>query len=448
MRRKMKGFTLLEVVIALVIVAILAAGTLPALSNINKQSFQTEIDLNLPSVGQAALNGQSSATSLYADLTDTTTRSVSLLTNELVKHSATVSSKGYTYAIDTLYADVGVGLGSLSSTQKEETGETTASTISEVVTSSGSFPVLTRSTVWDSTTCHTNGSLQNSSNDYLTRYGDPNSPDAQYLAIFANGDGVIRYGLTFWVPDEQSGKKVTVKVAVPRNTLEATSTLEDNSSAKPYSYVVYRYKNLQGNTSTINPPSSLPDVCTLGPKDTGQGNGGTKYFNQGSASTSSIIDYYDFDSGQTGKEAWNMQFSVKFAEGTASSDQWVLIFIPSSAGEEIGDVQSIITSTVFNPYSFSVYHEVVDGLLAWDSVTFDISENASVKVEVKTDSMSWNEAYVFHATGPANQMKISLRQYDLPLETLEVKFTVSSIDNRRPANVNNVGIFYWQTESP
>jgi len=113
MRRKMKGFTLLEVVIALVIVAILAAGTLPALSNINKQSFQTEIDLNLPSVGQAALNGQSSATSLYADLTDTTTRSVSLLTNELVKHSATVSSKGYTYAIDTLYADVGVGLGSL-----------------------------------------------------------------------------------------------------------------------------------------------------------------------------------------------------------------------------------------------------------------------------------------------------------------------------------------------
>jgi len=113
MGRNMKGFTLMEVVIAFVIVAILAAGTLPALSNLNKQSFQTEIDLNLPSVGQAALNGQSSATSLYADLTDTTTRSVSLLTNELVKHSATVSSKGYTYAIDTLYADVGVGLGSL-----------------------------------------------------------------------------------------------------------------------------------------------------------------------------------------------------------------------------------------------------------------------------------------------------------------------------------------------
>jgi len=99
MRRNMKGFTLMEVVIAFVIVAILAAGTLPALSNLNKQSFQTEIDLNLPSVGQAALNGQSSATSLYADLTDTTTRSVSLLTNELVKHSATVSSKGYTYAL-------------------------------------------------------------------------------------------------------------------------------------------------------------------------------------------------------------------------------------------------------------------------------------------------------------------------------------------------------------
>jgi len=113
MRRNMKGFTLMEVVIAFVIVAILAAGTLPALSNLNKQSFQTEIDLNLPSVSQAALNGQVSATSLYGELADTTTTGVFELHNGLTKYSATVSSKGYTYAIDTLYADVGVGLGSL-----------------------------------------------------------------------------------------------------------------------------------------------------------------------------------------------------------------------------------------------------------------------------------------------------------------------------------------------
>jgi len=114
MRRNMKGFTLMEVVIAFVIVAILAAGTLPAFINMNKLSYKTEINLNLPSVGQSALNEQTTTTSIYQDLADTTT-SVSELPNGLTKYSATVSYSGYTYAIDTLQANINAESGNIAS---------------------------------------------------------------------------------------------------------------------------------------------------------------------------------------------------------------------------------------------------------------------------------------------------------------------------------------------
>jgi len=214
MRRNMKGFTLIEVVIAFVIVAVLAAGTLPALSNMNRQSFQTEIDLNLPSVGQAALNGQVSATSLYQELADTTTTGAFELSDGLTKYSATVSSKGYTYAIDTLYADVGVGLGNLSSkTGPEEIAATssTSTTTSVDITDATSTALLqfTGSTIWSATRCPSG--LQHDQEDDTASYHD------QYVEVRAGTDGIISYGLTFWVPSAANGGNYII-IAIPGNT--------------------------------------------------------------------------------------------------------------------------------------------------------------------------------------------------------------------------------------
>jgi len=455
MRRNMKGFTLMEVVIALVIVAILAAGTLPALSNINKQSFQTEIDLNLPSVGQAVLNGQESATSLYADLADTTTRSVSPLTNELVKHSATVSSKGYTYAIDTLYADVGVGLGSLSSAPGPEeiattpSTSTTASTVVITPTTSTTVLQFTGSTLWTQKTC-TFG-LSDDAHDDTVIYGD------QYMEIRAGNDGIINYGLTFWVPSASNGENYII-IAIPGNT--DRDKLHKKEKDKYYSYVAFQNKHTEDEDEE---PPSLSGACevkngingdpTLLPSSSatysGLGNGGAFLFPVGTSSAT-VVYQYKLSAWVRSKAAWSLSLSIKFLPGTPTENQWVRIYIPGNVGEVTKVIPATtdevtVTNNFYEQFSFPVYQPKVSGLIAWDSVVFDVSSNASVTIEVKTASMT--TPYVFHATGPATQMKISLRQYNLPLETLEVRFTVSSIDNTRPANVNNVGIFYWQTPS-
>jgi len=450
MRRKMKGFTLLEVVIALVIVAILAAGTLPALSNLNKQSFQTEIDLNLPSVSQAALNGQVSATSLYGELADTTTTGVFELHNGLTKYSATVSSKGYTYAIDTLYADVGVGLGSLSSAPGPEeipttsSTSTTASTVVITPTTSTTVLQFTDSTIWTQKTC-TFG-LDGDAHDDTVVYGD------QYMEVRAGNDDIISYALTFWVPSASNNDNYII-IAIPGNT--DSDDQHSKPKDKEYSYVAFEYKHMndgeppslkgacQIKNGTNGNPDWLPSTSTT---VKGLGEGGSFLFPKG-LSSATVVYQYTLSAHVVSKRAWNLSLSIKFLPGTPTSNQWVRIYIPGSSGEVTTEIPATteevtVTNTFYEPFTFPVYQPRVDGLIAWDSITFDLSENASVTVEVKTDSMS--SPYVFHASGPATQVKISIRQYDFRAdEGLGVWFTVASIDNTKPATINNVQVFYW-----
>jgi len=464
MRRKMKGFTLLEVVIALVIVAILAAGTLPALSNINKQSFQTEIDLNLPSVGQAALNGQSSATSLYADLTDTTTRSVSLLTNELVKHSATVSSKGYTYAIDTLYADVGVGLGSLGAGSPfEEAGtasheDTSTTPVIITPTTTHTEPTLGIANLLDSQVCSDNEKPKGDDQDKDNKNGDDHTFGPGYVQVNSKGDGFIDYGLIFPVQSSASGDNYVI-VAIPGNT-ELANDCGHKGDCKGVAYSFVAFINKKQKSAIENkvckPKSNengiaklLSTSTSLTAAESGQGNGGSYYFPNGTASTASIIYKYKFVAKIEKKLYWSMHFVIKFMDGTPLQNQWVRIYIPNSSGEVTTEIPAVIgeetaTTTTYGRAKIPVSYDAPSGLLAWDSITFDLSENASVTVEV----VSASKAYVFHATGPANPLKISLRQYNLPPQDLSITFYIDPIDNTKPATINNVQIFYWQKQSP
>jgi len=462
MRRNMKGFTLMEVVIAFVIVAVLAAGTLPALSNINRQSFQTEIDLNLPSVGQAALNGQVSATSLYQELADTTTTGAFELSNGLTKYSATVSSKGYTYAIDTLYADVGVGLGNLSSiTGPEEIPATssTSTTTSVDITDATSTALLqfTGSTIWSATRCPSG--LQHDQEDDTASYHD------QYVEVRAGTDGIISYGLTFWVPSAANGGNYII-IAIPGNTVREED--EDSNYDYKYSYVVFVNKKPHGSSTE---PPSLRRACEdkhgvrrpeqLRPTSTtielgevkGSGNGGLFLFpgeDNGTSSTATVVYQYKLSAWVEKKAAWSLDLSIKFLDGTPAANQWVRIYIPNSSGQVTSTIpetteEVTVTNTSYEPYTLLVYQEAATGLIAWDSITFDVSDNASVTVKVSPDPMdSMTSTYVFHATGPAKPVKINIRQYDLPVdEGLNMWFTVEPIDDKKPATINNVQVFYW-----
>jgi len=457
MRRNMKGFTLMEVVIAFVIVTILAAGTLPALSNMNRQSFQTEIDLNLPSVGQAALNGQVSATSLYQELADTTATGAFELSNGLTKYSATVSSKGYSYAIDTLYADVGVGLGSLGAgspfeeagTASDEDTSTVPVTITPTVTVVE--PTLGIGTLLDSKVCSNEGN-QN---------GDDHTFGPGYVQINSNGDGFIDYGLTFQVQSSASDDNYVI-VAIPGNT-DLEGDCDKDCKTATHSFVAFinmttasaiknkvcPWSNMNGIAKLLSTSTSIQET-TLTATEYGQGHGGRYCFPDGTA-TASIIYKYKFVAKIKHKQYWSMRFVIKFMPGTPPENQWVRIYIPGSSGEVTTEIPAVIgeetaTTTTYGSAEIPVSYDAPSGLLAWDSITFDVSENASVTVKVGTDSMT--DPYVFHATGPAKPMKISLRQYNLPPEDLSITFYIAPIDKTEPATINNVQIFYWQKQSP
>jgi len=137
--------------------------------------------------------------------------------------------------------------------------------------------------------------------------------------------------------------------------------------------------------------------------------------------------------------------------GTPPENTWVRIYIPGSSGEVTTEIPAVIgeetaTTTTYRSAEIYAPYDAPISLITWDSITFDVSENASVTVKVGTDSMT--DPYVFHATGPAKPMKISLRQYNLPPEDLSITFYIDPIDNTKPATINNVQIFYWQKQSP
>lgn len=457
MRRNMKGFTLMEVVIAFVIVTILAAGTLPALSNMNKQSFQTEIDLNLPSVGQAALNGQVSATSLYWELVaDTTTTGTLKLSDGLTKYSATVSSKGYSYAIDTLYADVGVGLGSLGAGSPFEEAGTASdedtSTVPVIITPTATVvePTLGSGTLLGSQVCSDKGN-QN---------GDDHTFGPGYVQVNSKGDGFIEYGLTFQVQSSASDDNYVI-VAIPGNTdLEEKGCDEEGDCRKAdYSFVAFLNKTQESaiDNKVCKPSSPENGIAALLSTSTsiqetelagtaiGQGNGGSYYFPDGTA-TASIIYKYKFVAKIEHKLYWSIHFVIKFMDGTPPENQWVRIYIPGSSGEVTTEIPAVIgeetaTTTTYGSAEIPAPYDAPIGLIAWDSITFDLSENASVTVKVGTDSMT--DPYVFHATGPAKPVKISLRQYNLPPEDLSITFYIAPIDKTEPATINNAQVFYW-----
>jgi len=429
MRNSMKGFSLLEVIIAFVIVGIMSVSALPAFINMNKLSYKTEINLNLPLVGQSALNEQTTTTSIYQDLADTTT-SVSELPNGLTKYSATVSNSGYTYAIDTLQANINAESGNIASALFSEQYSSVPSTASQP----------TSSTIYACQQC--SYGVPNDAQDDFAVFGE------QYVEIRAGNDDIISYGLTFEVPTASN----YIIIAIPGNT--DSDDQHSKPKDKEYSYVAFEYKHMKDG----EPPSSLGDACdvkngTKGNPDwlpsasttrEASGGGGVFLFPKG-LSSATVVYQYTLLARVESKRAWNLSLSIKFLPGTPTSNQWVRIYMPDSSGEVTvpipASTNDVVVANTYTPYTFQVDQNTVNGLITWDSISFVLSDNASVTLKVKTDSMT--NPYVFRAEGYANPMKIILRQYNLPTnETLHLQFTIDSIDKTMPASIKDIKVSY------
>jgi len=438
-----RGFTLLEVVIALLIVGILATGLLPALASLTKASLNSELIYAAPGVAQTKIetNKEEEENNVYLDKFGIKTNSASINLDGLQVSTVTVETgeSGYSYS-----------LSAIKDMTTEETknyslqSESRVDEISTTPTTSATGNESPNSTIWTQKTC--TSSLVGDAHDDTVVYGD------QYMEVRAGNDDIISYALTFWVPSASNNDNYII-IAIPGNT--DSDDQHSKPKDKEYSYVAFEYKHMndgeppslkgacQIKNGTNGNPDWLPSTSTT---VKGLGEGGSFLFPKG-LSSATVVYQYTLSAHVVSKAAWNLSLSIKFLPGTPTSNQWVRIYIPGSSGEVTTEIPATteevtVTNTFYEPFTFPVYQPRVDGLIAWDSITFDLSENASVTVEVKTDSMS--SPYVFHATGPATQVKISIGQYDLPVdEGFKIWFTVAPIDNTKPATVNNVQVSYW-----
>ena len=429
------GFTLLEVVIALLIVAILATGLLPALASLTKASLNSELVYAVPGIAQTKLETDKveEGNNVYLDKFGIKMNSTSTkLNDDLEVSTVTVKTgeSGYVYSYS---------LSTLKDTTNEETenatftSSTIATEISTTSSTSTTEPQSTGSTIWDPEAC-TSG-LQGSAAD-TPAYGD------QYIEVRSGGDGIISYGLKFEVPTASN----YIIIAIPGNTdREEEKDKKDNDKKYIYSYVAFVYKNNE---------NSLPDACDFNNPKKGQtpelprtsttreersGNGGAFLFPEGLSTATVVYQYTLLAKEQPNKRAWSLRLSIKFLEGTPTANQWVRIYIPNSSGQVPSAIPQTTEEVTVANYTFQINPSTVSGLIAWDSITFDLSDNASVTVKVGTASMT--NPYVFHATGPATQVNIIIGY--LPLgEKLNVQFTLAPINNTNSASISNVKVFY------
>ena len=446
MEKMKKGFTLLEVVIALLIVGILATGLLPALASLTKASLNSELIYAAPGVAQTKIetNKEEEENNVYLDKFGIKTNSASINLDGLQVSTVTVKTgeSGYSYSLSAIKNMTTTDMTTEETKNYSLQSESRVDEISTTPTTSATGNESHNSTIWTQKTC-TFG-LNGDAHDDTVYYGD------QYVEVRAGNDDIISYGLTFEVPTASN----YIIIAIPGNT--DSDDQHSKPKDKEYSYVAFEYKHMNDG----KPPSSLGDACAVKNGTNGNpdwlpsasttreasGDGGVFLFPKG-LSSATVVYQYTLLAHVESKRAWNLSLSIKFLPGTPTSNQWVRIYIPGSSGKVTGTIpatteEATVPNTFYEPFTFPVYQPRVDGLIAWDSITFDLSENASVTVKVETVSMS--SPYVFHATGPATQVKISIGQYDLPVdEGFKIWFTVAPIDNTKPATVNNVQVSYW-----
>lgn len=398
---KMKsGFTLLEVIVALLLVSILATGLLPALTSLAKASLNSELVYATPSIAQTTLAEGEKPKNVYTEKFGVTVSSASTTLGGMSVSTATVKAGEYVYAIASLNASA--ALTPPPSEQKNKNVFTTPLNAS-ATTQTTTVQIQTTATTpfipfpkKYCTTCSLFGDLFYSIN-----------PETDKILIKSKlGSGI----LDAWVTFRTSTPNVVI-VDMPSAFL---------TSGK----IRFVYMPVDGQSSTPTKPVLDTECGDRWPVEVNTEScfeifGDCRFYLQARGPN----DMYDWAIYLTGGQ---------FLSGSGE------INIYGSTG--LVNTTQEISETVYRPAVTSTTIKAPANLLRWESITFNIGENTTATVAISQQGVP---TYTFQFNGPMSNAEIPLSYLNLlPDKDLVVTFTVTPQNYWYGASVDKVKVKY------
>ena len=446
-----RGFTLLEVVIALLIVGILATGLLPALASLTKASLNSELIYAAPGIAQTTLAVGNGPKNVYTEKFGVTATKTSLETKDDEKIIRTVTvdvpNSTYGFSLSSFVSKVGHPGSSnppvpdnspFPEEPKYDTKDTDVVNLVVSATDTGTqvdiIPIPNKENQCTGVNAASwfeyLGGNYDTATDNIQKSVDQ-SKLAQTVTIRSGGDKFINSSI---VIGPLAGNQ---KIELEYSGIKAISDSWRNAIPSFVDVEWYAHKSLldlfsPGRCSLFSP---LRDLISWGDVVLINGNSNKPF----------IFKRPD------GFLAWLFPpryVKVVVVARLENDDGWVRITVPPKK-VTTNDPTYAKTSTTITMVPSEKW-------VAWEKVTFKVGDNTVAGVSLQSGDSTANDMYSgyniisFGPFGKGDQ-EIYLEPLCLGPENLIPTITASPIDNKRRAQVTDVRIFYkeeWNAGAP
>lgn len=400
---KMKsGFTLLEVIVALLLVSILATGLLPALTSLAKASLNSELVYATPSIAQTTLAEGEKPKNVYTEKFGVAVSSASTTLGGMSVSTATVKAGEYVYAIASLNASA-----ALKPPDSEPKNKDVFAT------------PLNASATTQTTTVQISTSAKTLFTPFPREYCKTCSIWGIFYGIRPDANKIL---IESWLPITRSGfldAWVTFRTSTPNVVI-----LDMPSAFLTGGKIHFVYMPVDGQSSTPTKPV-LDTKCgdrwpvEVNTKSCFNIFGGCRFYLQARGPS----DMYDWAIYVTGGQFFSDSGEIEIYGSTGTVN----------ATQEISE-------TVYKPAVTSTTIKAPANLLRWESITFNIGENTTATVAISQQGVP---TYTFQFNGPMSNAEIPLSYLNLlPDKDLVVTFTVTPQNYWYEASVDKVKVKY------